>query len=67
MTLKPGAVHVMLQGLKEPLRAGQSFPLTLDFAKAGKREVMVAVEKAGAMAPASHAGAAQHLPIPVQR
>src|SRR5260370_989879 len=44
VTLKPGAVHIMLLGLTEPLRAGQSFPLTLHFEKAGTQEVSVAVE-----------------------
>ena len=59
VVLKPGAVHIMLLGLKQPLRAGESFPLTLEFEKAGKREVSVAVEKAGATAPAQPA-AAEH-------
>jgi copper(I)-binding protein len=48
VTLKPGAAHIMLLGLKEPLRPGQSFPLTLNFEKAGASEVTVTVEKAGA-------------------
>lgn len=47
--LKPGAVHIMLMGLKQPLKEGDSFPLTLDFAKAGKRDLQVKVAKAGAM------------------
>ena len=46
-TLKPGGDHIMLVGLTEPLRAGQSFPLTLYFAKAGTMQVTVAVEAAG--------------------
>jgi len=46
--LKPGGMHLMLTGLKAPLRIGQSFPLTLNFEKAGTVSVMVAVEKAGA-------------------
>ncbi len=49
VTLKPGAKHIMLVGLKAPLRAGQTVPLTLQFEKAGAREVTVAVEKPGAM------------------
>lgn len=48
-TLKPGGLHVMLIGLKQPLKQGESFPLTLSFEKAGKLEVSVVVEKAGAM------------------
>ena len=51
VTLKPGGMHIMLIGLVKPLQAGQSFPLTLSFEKAGSREVAVAVEKAGAMGP----------------
>jgi copper(I)-binding protein len=49
VTLKPGGEHIMLLGLTQPLRAGQSFPLTLNFEKARARTVTVAVEKAGAM------------------
>lgn len=51
VTLSPDGLHIMLEGLKKPLRAGQSFPLTLTFAKAGKRTVEVAVQKVGAMKP----------------
>ena len=51
VTLKPGGEHIMLMGLNQPLRDGQSFPLTLDFEKAGPRTVTVTVEKAGAKAP----------------
>ncbi|HJT08000.1 MAG TPA: copper chaperone PCu(A)C [Stellaceae bacterium] len=47
--LRPGATHVMLVRLKHPLTEGESFPLTLDFAKAGKQEVQVKVAKVGAM------------------
>ncbi len=46
--LKPGGMHLMLTGLKAPLKLGQSFPLTLTFEKAGAVSVTVAVEKAGA-------------------
>jgi periplasmic copper chaperone A len=41
-------------GLEHPLREGQSFPLTLNFEKAGARTVTVAVEKAGAMPSMQH-------------
>jgi len=51
VTLGPGGMHIMLMGLKEPLKAGQSFPLTLNFAKAGTRTVNVAVEPVGATGP----------------
>ena len=48
-SLKPGGMHLMLMGLKAPLKEGASFPLTLTAEKAGKIEVTVPVEKAGAM------------------
>jgi periplasmic copper chaperone A len=54
--LKPGAFHIMLLGLKHPLRKGDKFPLTLDFAKAGTRQVDVTVEDVGAMGPNGQAG-----------
>ena len=40
----PGGLHVMLTGLKQPLKAGDSFPLTLTFAKAGAVTVTVSVQ-----------------------
>lgn len=46
--LKPGSLHIMLVGLTAPLRQKDRFPLTLTFEKAGKIEVEVAVESAGA-------------------
>jgi periplasmic copper chaperone A len=58
VSLKPGGEHIMLMGLNEPLLEGQSFPLTLDFEKAGPRTVTVTVEKAGAKGPGP--AAAQH-------
>ncbi len=47
VTLKPGADHIMLMGLKAPLKQGQTLPLTLTFRKAGKVEVQVPVLSAG--------------------
>lgn len=45
MSMQPGAgAHVMLMGLKQPLKAGDSFPLTLNFRKAGKVTVDVTVK-----------------------
>ena len=55
-TLEPGSLHIMLIDLKQPLRAGERFPLMLQFENAGtlttsipvrKREEMMAPEKAG--------------------
>ena len=50
--LRPGGFHVMLDGLKQPLKRGDQIPLTLTFEKAGSIEVKVDVEAMGA---ASHA------------
>lgn len=47
--LAPGAQHLMLIGLKAPLKVGDTFPVTLTFEKAGAIEVTVMVQKAGAM------------------
>jgi copper(I)-binding protein len=42
--MKPGSgLHLMLIGLKEPLKEDASFPLTLEFERAGKVEVKVIV------------------------
>jgi periplasmic copper chaperone A len=43
----PGGYHVMLMGLKQPLTAGQSFPLTLTFARAAPVTVEVRVQALG--------------------
>ncbi len=39
----PGGYHIMLTGLKAPLKTGDSFPLTLTFAGAGEVKVDVKV------------------------
>jgi len=49
VTFSPGGMHVMLVGLKQPLKEGQTFPLALTFEKAGKVDVTVSVAKVGAM------------------
>jgi copper(I)-binding protein len=42
--MKPGSgLHLMLVGLKEPLKEDASFPMTLEFERAGKVEVKVIV------------------------
>ena len=46
--LKPGGLHLMLLGLKEPLKAGQHFPLKLRFEKAGEVTVEVDVDASAA-------------------
>jgi periplasmic copper chaperone A len=51
ITLKPGGFHVMLLDLKEPLKAGEHFPLTLTFEKAGAMTLEAMVSKSQ---PAGH-------------
>ena len=48
VALQPGALHIMLIGLKAPLKAGDKFPLKLKFEKAGELTVEVEVEAASA-------------------
>src|SRR5690606_27219693 len=43
--LRPGmGDHLMLMGLKKPLVEGDTFPMTLEFERAGKVEVKVTVQ-----------------------
>jgi copper(I)-binding protein len=49
VTFSPGGMHIMMVELKQPLKEGQTFPLTLTFKKAGNVEVTVSVAKVGAM------------------
>lgn len=49
VTFKPSDMHVMLVGLKQPLEEGQTVPLTLEFEKIGKVNLLAAVAKVGAM------------------
>jgi len=51
VTLAPGGYHIMLTGLTQALKQGDSFPITLSFAKAGQVTASATVEKAGAMMP----------------
>ena len=46
IAMQPGSgAHIMLMGLKQPLKAGDRFPLTLNFRKAGKVTVEVSVKE----------------------
>lgn len=47
VALKPGAFHIMFMELKEPPKAGEKFPGTLTFEKAGTVDVEFAVEAKG--------------------
>ena len=56
VTLAPGGYHVMLMDLKHQLKQGDTFPITLTFAKAAPITVTVTVEAPGA----SNAGHSAH-------
>lgn len=48
VSLKPDGIHMMMR-LNQQLREGETFPLTLDFDKAGAVELTVKIGKVGAM------------------
>lgn len=45
VAFEPGGNHVMLVSLVQPLVAGQTFPLTLQFERAGSRSITVEVRE----------------------
>lgn len=47
--LKPGGLHLMLMGLKQPLAVGSRFEMTLVFEKAGPLKLQVEVAPPGGM------------------
>lgn len=49
VTFRPGEMHMMMVGLKQPLKEGQNLPLTLQFEKAGNVAVTASIGKVGAM------------------
>ena len=49
LELKPGGYHVMLLDLKQPLKVGDTVPLTLTFQNAGSIAITVDVEAMGSM------------------
>jgi periplasmic copper chaperone A len=51
VVLKPGGYHLMLLGLKQPLKEGDLLNFTLTFEKAGDIEVEATVEPIGAKGP----------------
>jgi len=56
IAMQPGSgFHLMLMALKQPLLEGASFPMTLEFERAGKVEVKVVVQ-----VPKARDGAAPH-------
>jgi periplasmic copper chaperone A len=67
VTLAPGGYHIMLMDLKQPLKRGDSFPVTLSFAKAGQVTATATVAKAGATVPAmdhGNMGGMGNMPMP---
>jgi copper(I)-binding protein len=46
--LAPGGLHIMLMDLKQPLKTGDKFPMTLVFERAGEVKVDIVVEDAQA-------------------
>lgn len=50
--LAPGGYHLMMFGLKSPLKQGEKLPITLEFEKAGKVKTTLDVLGVGAQAPA---------------
>jgi copper(I)-binding protein len=59
--IEPGAIHLMLIGLKAPLEPGKSVPLTLEFRHAGSVTVQLAIQALDATAPPQPT---QHPPAP---
>jgi hypothetical protein len=53
VSLNPSGLHVWLSDLKQPLRAGETFPLTLRFEAAGQRQVTVTIIAPAAAPPTS--------------
>jgi periplasmic copper chaperone A len=53
--LAPGAYHLMMMDLKNPLKQGDKVPVTLEFEKAGKVAVTLDVQGVGAQGPGGSA------------
>jgi hypothetical protein len=49
-----GTLHLMLVDLKQPLKEGDRFPVTLEFERAGKQEVMAWVQQPRGTAAPEH-------------
>jgi copper(I)-binding protein len=56
LVLKPGSYHMMLFGLRQPLKEGDHLPVTLHFAGAGSVAVTAVVVKAGGAGPSGQQG-----------
>ena len=51
VSLQPGGLHVMLIDLRQPLKQGEEFPLTLTFSKAGTMTIQVPVKSPAELTP----------------
>jgi copper(I)-binding protein len=56
VTLRPGGLHIMFIGLRQPLRAGERLPAVLRFERAGEVAVTFEVQALGGMPGAAHGG-----------
>jgi copper(I)-binding protein len=54
ISFRPGGKHLMVIGLKHPLKEGEMLPLTLQFENAGSIKVDAMVESPGAMSGERH-------------
>lgn len=54
VTLAPGGFHLMLMGLKDPLKQGGTVPVTLVFEKAGSIDIELEIQALGAASPSGH-------------
>lgn len=63
VSLAPGGYHIMLMNLKQPLKQGDTFPVTLNFEQAGQVTTTVTVRGPGSAMPM---GNMQHMPMPMQ-
>lgn len=53
VSLNPRGLHIWAADLNRPLSAGQSFPLVLEFERAGRRQVIVSIIQPAAPPPMS--------------
>ncbi|WP_417516876.1 copper chaperone PCu(A)C [Minwuia sp.] len=60
--LEPGGLHLMLMGLKAPLKAGEKKTVTLIFEKAGEVDVELSIEERGSGAETKHDGHGEKKP-----
>lgn len=58
VTLEPGGLHLMMMGLSDPFKAGDTIAVSLTFEKSGSVTIMLPVQPLGAKGPAD--GATDH-------